>query len=205
MPTHCSLGDKPIIKYRFKDDTKDRIFKSKYAPIEVITKPLPLEASDGYRAEGFQLTTKEFAASTPVSNLYVDFKLWYFPASVNHPTGKGITGLNCGKKWSEIPRNLEINPYTGGYTSNYLYEIISIDYSKKCPTPNSERCSIEIKYNGLIIFQDQGKCPVDYSIQCGKCPDGQHECESKVYPYYCCSSCADTAQKIKELASKVGR
>ena len=189
MTTHCKVGDKPIVKYKFGDDTKYRIFKSQYAPIDVVTKTTPVEGTGNYNNEGYEVTFY-----SPNNFKFVSFivKDW---RTVD--TGRYIEfqRIACGK-----------NVFGTGVTEIDPNRAITFDYTKKCTPPvDSQRCSIEISHKGIILFQDQGKCPLDYSVQCGKCPDGQHECESNIYPYYCCNSCGETAAKIRSLASKVGR
>jgi hypothetical protein len=197
MPTHCNTGDKPIIKYRFQGDTKDRIFKTKFAPITIDIKEQPIN-SGSYASEGMKINYIITDGDKPRSAIVLAYRVDYY----NFFGGYwGLLTINCGEAKQSFPANpTAISQGTAIYPNS-----IVVDTSVKCPVAANKRCSIEINYNGLVIFQDQGNCPVTYSIQCGNCPNDQHECESKIYPYYCCNSCADTANKINNLASKVGK
>lgn len=210
MPIYCDEGDRPIIKYRFQGDTKDRTFKSKYASIEVITKETPIGSSSDYREEGYAIDP--FPNNSSRNWIIVrDHKFFTIPGNL----WQGFNGsphqvaiIGCGQTTFTKVANCSAHiamSYCDCLVTSIADSYILINTDIKCDTAKNKRCSIEIKHKGLIIFQDQGNCPVTYSVQCGKCPDGQHECESKIYPYYCCNSCADTASKIKKLASKVGK
>jgi hypothetical protein len=209
MATQCKVGDKPIIKYRFQGDTKDRIFKSKFAPIEVATKELPLESDGNYNGQGFGIGFVPLNGNGTFFWFEVlDFKIFQIPQGVDPTWGTTprIALRSCGQasfsKLSDCSSSRS-GAYVQCLNTSLFNGQYNIDPNRKCPTPKSGRCSIEIKYNGLILHQDQGNCPVSYSVQCGKCPDGQHECESKIYPYYCCNSCAYTAKKINNIANKI--
>jgi hypothetical protein len=185
MPTYCKEGDEPIIKYRFQGDTKDRIHKSRIAPIDVTTKNTPIEGTENYSNDGFQITFYSPNNRSDITIIVRDYRI----------VDKGYTSLNfiyCGE--TKFRGDIYGEPSS-----------IRINTSIKCPPPNSDRCSIEIAHKGIILFRDQGKCPVTFSVQCSKCPDGQHECKSNIYPYYCCTSCADTARKINNIANKMRR
>jgi hypothetical protein len=80
-----------------------------------------------------------------------------------------------------------------------------IDLNRKCPTNSNslERCSIQITYNGLTIFQDQGNCPLTFNVSCGNCPPGTEEHQINVYPGYCCFDCNSIANDIRGLTNIV--
>ncbi|BAZ50131.1 hypothetical protein NIES4103_27450 [Nostoc sp. NIES-4103] len=197
MPTHCNTGDKPVIKYRFQGDTKDRVFKTKFAPVTVDIKEQPIN-SGSYASEGMKINYIITDGDKPRSEIVLAYRVDYY----NFFGGYwGLLTIPCGATKQNFPAN---PTDTGRGVAIYPNSIV-VDTSVKCPVAANKRCSIEIKHKGIIIFQDQGNCPVTYSFQCGNCPDSQHECESKIYPYYCCNSCADTANKIRNLASKIGK
>ena len=208
MTTHCNQGDKPIIKYRFQGDTKDRIFKSKYAPIDVEIKEAPANATENNNREGFAL---KYTVTGSVEYVVTDYILFKTPSGVFGVNAPEFTyrlaWLGCGQKQykkstSECTGYLR---YTNCLEAIVWTDNFVVDPTVKCPSPLPRRCSIIVKHKGIILLEDQGNCPVSHSVQCGKCPDGQHECESNIYPYYCCNSCGETAAKIRSLASKVGR
>ena len=82
---------------------------------------------------------------------------------------------------------------------------VSFDYTKKCPesNDNKNRCSIQVLYQGLVIFQDQGDCPINFSVSCGNCPEGTEEHKTSAYPGYCCMDCASIAAEIRGLTNTV--
>ncbi|MBH8563764.1 hypothetical protein I8748_16460 [Nostoc sp. CENA67] len=210
MTTYCNQGDSPIIKYKFQGDTKDRTFRSKYAPIEVITRETPINSSDDYREDGYAIdpfpgnSSRNWATVRDHKYFFIPGDRWQgFNGSPHQVAIVGCNGTgfakvaDCGAHPAYAYCDCLVTSVAGG--------VPLVNTSIICPSSKNKRCSIEIKYNGIILFQDQGNSPVNYSVQCGKCPDSQHECESKVYPYYCCNSCAETANKINNLASKVGK
>ena len=211
MTTHCNVGDEPIIKYRFQGDIKDRTFKSRYAPVEVITKDVPLESEGNYNGQGFGIGFVPLNGNGTFFWFNIlDFKIFQTPRSLPDPYGwvPRIALRYCGQSaFTKVPNcnSDPLYPYFNCLDTLLFSGSYQLDANRKCPTPKSGRCSIQVLYKGLIIHQDQGNCPVTYNVQCGRCPDGQHECESKIYPYYCCNDCADTAKKIKAIASKVGK
>lgn len=213
MTTHCNQGDKPIIKYRFQGDTKDRIFRSRYAPIEVQAKETPVEGSDKYSNEGYKLKFVNPSNPNFVGEYIVlDYQIFevsnsFFGGDPNTVRYQAAF-IFCGEK-GHTKNGLPCTGYLPYVNCLRDYNVSTrspiIDTTVRCPNSSSKRCSIIIEHKGIIVFQDQGNCPATYSVQCGKCSDGQHECESKIYPYYCCNSCADTANKIRNLASQVGK
>jgi hypothetical protein len=59
--------------------------------------------------------------------------------------------------------------------------------------------------SGKIITR---KYPTEpkYTIACDDdCPKGSHKCTHKKYPGYCCVSCKEVADRLKNMANKVGR
>ncbi|BAZ54180.1 hypothetical protein NIES4103_68650 (plasmid) [Nostoc sp. NIES-4103] len=206
----CEEGDKPIVKYRFLGDTKDRIYRSKLSPIEVNIKETPINSSSDYKDDGYGLNI--FPNTNPNNFSPVrDHKFFFIPGDL----WQGFNGspyqvaiMGCTSTSFAKVANCNAHPamaYCNCLVTSAAASYVTTNPNIKCSSSRNKRCSIEISYKGIILFQDQGNCPVTYSVQCGKCPDGQHECESKVYPYYCCNSCADTASKIRNLASKVGK
>lgn len=185
---YCELGNKPTVKYSFKGG-KERSFKTDLAPIEVISKESPVEANDSFNNDGYHFTVYSTNNFRNFSNFcrahrFVDKggtdPMWRWELEI----------IGCGgTKWE---RTVNVNPST-----------FVIDSTRKCPGTQKLRCSIIVKHQGQPIFQDQGDCPVSFSVQCGNCPDGQIECKKAEYPGYCCIPCQGTAQKINNIGNKI--
>ena len=70
-----------------------------------------------------------------------------------------------------------------------------------------------VNSTGLIISDENNqilfKIPVsecDHQVSCDDdCPEGSHKCTHNKYPGYCCVSCKEVGDKLKNIANKVGR
>lgn len=211
MTEYCKKGDKPVIKYQFNGGA-ERIFKSKYAPIDVISKETPIIASENYNTKGYGISYIGLNGNGTRSDWVVtDHIIFNLPQGVDTIWGTTprIAIKRCDDK--SFRKVQDCNSYVAYRYTNCLdtslinMQDLRIDLTKKCPQETKKRCSIVVLYKGLTIWSDQGDCPISFSVQCGNCPDGQHECESNVYPFYCCSDCAGTAAKINNLVNKYGQ
>lgn len=182
---YCNEGDEPIIEYQFGTKPK-RKFKSKFAPIEVETKPYKIPATENYNSQGFQIRFYSPNNFRWVEYIVIDYdiKPIYNVYAIHLQM--------CEQKSIDYNTGPEIDVST-----------ISINRNIKCPVPEIERCSLLVKYNGVIIYQDQGDCPVSVDVICGNCPPHHIECKSNKYPGYCCIGCESTANSIHSLANKI--
>ncbi|AFZ24780.1 hypothetical protein Cylst_2574 [Cylindrospermum stagnale PCC 7417] len=206
MATHCKEGDKPKITITFKD--RKYTFSAKYAPIEITTREVPASASNGYKEEGYYIDGGAYKLSVrdheiSYSNGY-DYLVTFIPCDrtsylLQSPCTGIIGGLAYGDSVSLAAMGCRSQFFR---IDTHLNGRLTVSPSPKCPNTAEKKCSIEIKYKGITIHKSQGECPASYSIQCGRCPDGQHECQSPSYPFYCCSDCSQTAKKINNLAGK---
>ena len=202
----CEIGDKPKIKYKFGQG-KEQTYESQYAPIEVTTKEIPADASDNYNSAGYQITTANYVGGTDTI-IIVDHKLITIPRKGQFdPPQYYLCYILCGQTTytkynpcSSTQAEIDCNTTYSRLVSETSFTINPLI---KCPSANKKRCSIEVKFNGLIIFQAQGDCPCSYSVQCGSCPEGSHECKHQAYPGYCCVPCKETGEKLKNIASSV--
>jgi hypothetical protein len=209
MTEYCKTGDKPKIKYKFANG-KERIYQSDFSPVEVIQKEIPAEAEEEYKNVGYRIEVK--AVNGYIDIVVVAHKEIFLPGGVipEFPFGgRFLFLMTCGetsyKKESPCnrPFSQAIDCLYGGFNLNPGSYII--DPTIHCPIPNKQRCSILVKHKGIIIFQDQGDCPLSISVQCGNCPEDMHECTHQAYPGYCCVPCKETGDKLKNIANKVGR
>lgn len=187
---YCGESDKPIVKYKFGEG-KYRRFKSEFSPIEIITKTVPIDETDNYNGEGYQIsfyspTTDDnfepIVTNHKVEYIFTDYYGWIHI----------ISFANCGYK--ELQPGLSYEPST-----------LVINPNIKCPIEQAlkNRCSIIILHKGIIIHQDQGDCNISVEVQCGNCPENSIECKTSNYPGYCCIPCVPTANKIDNLSNSV--
>ncbi|MEH2145296.1 hypothetical protein [Nostoc sp.] len=188
MTTSCSPGDKPTVTYQFGSGGK-RVYKSDYAPIEVITKQQPISTTENYNREGYKVTYSSPNNGIYLSVIVKDYYFSYASTYMGHP---GMQVLRCGD-----------TAYTGN--GNIDISTLTIDRNTKCPTQqqDAQKYTIEIFYNNQRIFVDQGPAPITFDIQCGKCPQGTCECPTPVYPGYCCLDCASTAANIRTITNEL--
>lgn len=185
MSTYCQEGDKPRVIYKI--DGTDKVFESKYSPIEVsVERGLKNEYGNKYNAEG-----KTIKFSNGQESTVIDYRL--------DSTGQNIQFWSCGNAdWDNRQPD-------GTYPVFYplTSPIASIDTNKKCPPPTPPQDYIlTVKYNGSIIFADRSANPIDFEVICGNCPPGQCEHKTNAYPGYCCVDCASVATRINNLANK---
>lgn len=184
----CQSGDSPTVEYKFGNGSLRR-YKTELAPIEVQSKLAPVEGSNNFSNDGFEFSfVPGGSGGVRSTGIIRDYRLFEsIAARVNFGENfSGIEFIGCGQT------------RFGNTTSCDVTSFI-INTSKKCPSPQIQRCSIEIKHKGIIIFQDQGDCPCIFQIQCGKCPEGSIECSKPTYPGYCCLSCSEIKSEIKSM------
>ncbi|WP_029635983.1 hypothetical protein [[Scytonema hofmanni] UTEX B 1581] len=202
----CEIGDKPTIKYKFAGQSEKR-YKSKFSPIEILQKSVPIPASDNYSPQGFGLRVWPVNVGQYVTGVVLDYEIFHNPSFPFYDT---VSSIACGEK-----DYIVLNP-TDCANANLqfakcranCYDIdpsktVTIDNTVHCPVPMEEKCSLQILYNNLVIFQDQGNCPLEVEVICGDCPEGSIKCSHLKYPGYCCIPCKETANKINNLANKI--
>ena len=206
---YCNIGDEPTVRYKFNGQT-EKVFESQYAPIDVITKTVPIEGSNNYKPDGYGIGYVPLNGNgTYYWFNVVDHKIFNIPAGVNPIWGTTprIAMMSCGQTTFSKLLNC------GTSATDYYVECLStllfngsldIDPNRKCPTPASrQRCSIQIIYNGLTIFQDQGNCPVTFTVSCGNCPPGTEEHKTNTYPGYCCFDCNSILSEVKGITNTI--
>ena len=202
----CSIGDKPKIKYKFGEG-KQQTYESQYAPIEVTTKEIPADATANYNSVGYQITTANHFGGNDVI-IAVDHQLITIPRKGQFdPPQYYLCYVLCGQttyaKHNPCSSTQAEIQCISTYSRLVSETSFTINPLIKCASANKKRCSIEVKFNGLIIFKAQGDCPCTYSIQCGNCEDDSQECKHQAYPGYCCIPCEKTAQAINNIANKI--
>lgn len=189
--SYCRGGEQPKVKYKFANKN-ERVYQSNYAPIDVSIKESPKNIdTNNYSNEGFKIKYTITDGNKLREDLVIAYNIGWNPEFGGY---WGLRTITCDRP------NLPMQ--TSGGIAIYPDSII-IDSSVKCPSSTHKKCTIEVKHKGIIIYSDQGNCPCTFSVQCGKCLDGQHECSHSGYPGYCCIDCASTASKINNLVPKV--
>ncbi|MBH8561646.1 hypothetical protein I8748_05540 [Nostoc sp. CENA67] len=95
--------------------------------------------------------------------------------------------------------------YQDGSVSAGAIQYLDIQFT---PDPTTKYRITISDINGNQLFQEekQADSPPKYEVACGNgCPSGYHKCNHDKYPGYCCIPCVDTADKIRNLASKLGK
>jgi len=184
----CSPGDKPIITYRFGNGNERR-YQSDFAPIDVIIGNQPIDTTSNFNREGYKITFYSPNNFRTYAVFIKDYYLNFFSLTNGYPE---MNFLECNKS--------SFTPFGSVDIST-----IVINYAEKCPTQHvdTQKASIEIFYNNLRIFQDQGNAPIAFNVQCGKCPPGTCECVSPIYPGYCCLDCSATAASIRAITNEL--
>ncbi|MFN6484630.1 MULTISPECIES: hypothetical protein [unclassified Nostoc] len=207
----CTKGDKPTITYKFGTGN-DRIYQAQYAPIDIVTGTLPIDATANYKNAGYQINFQSPQGQFGyISAIVVDYQIIYYPGGNQFDPLRGyyIAFIGCGST------SFAVNSPSKGMPTDYGGLVLSasmttgvidsINTNIKCASPNSNRCTFQVFSNNLLLFQDQGNCPCTYTIQCGRCPEGTCECASPIYPGYCCNDCESSAASIRSITNDLRR
>jgi hypothetical protein len=196
---YCQSGDKPTLTYRFQGQGEKK-YRSEFSPIDVITKDIPVDGTSNYRDEGFGTSFRaDNCSSFECRGVLKDFEI-YQPIP-NQPAI--LYFIPCGAStWARrADGSRDFYILNRGFWDASGW--VGIDRNQKCPSVNSKRCSIQVQFNGLTIFQDQGNCPVSFNVKCSNCPPGQHEVKTNTYPGFCCLDCAAIKTEIAIIKNAV--
>jgi hypothetical protein len=191
--SYCEEGDKPKVKYKFNNGT-EQTYESPYSPIDVETGRLAKSSqNEDFDAEGFTLIYSDGQKKT-----LINYRTRISPT----------TGQNQEQYWSCGNDDWDNRQPDGTYPIwyNQPLTVVGVDRTIKCPPPYPDGdCYLRVKYQGSVIYEVKGECPLTFDVQCGNCPAGTIECKSNKYPGYCCIPCQGTASKINNVAAKVGK
>lgn len=185
--SYCKVGDKAKVFYQFKNSS-NKVFESEVAPVDVEIKKGSQDSTDNYSREGYELTFYSTNNRSWISERAIDYKVI---DRGGDPMFRYIIYVKfCGQKSFDF--NVNVDPNT-----------ISIDSSKKCPTPEATNvCILNISYKGKQIFSDVGECPISFNVGCNDdCPPGHIRCETSAYPGYCCIPCNEIKSEIAAITS----
>jgi hypothetical protein len=194
---YCNSGNKPTVKYKFAEKA-EKIYKCDIAPIEIITKTVPIRSSENYDPGGYNITVWQVDGAKFLTSLVRDHEIFQNPANGEFVfTGRACEDADFrhlydfeGGSAADFPGE-GYRQYRQGFTTDPS-KGITIDRSVTCPVPLEQKCSIQVFYNNAVIFQDQGDCPLEFEVICENCPSGYIECKTLKYPGYCCLPCSIT-------------
>jgi hypothetical protein len=193
----CDGSDKAKVIYQFSGEP-EKIYESKITPIDVIISQSsdpnkPVGASDGW-------------------NWY---RAWSGePCAVEGTGYMNLSDTNPNSIWTaQIYTGQDVNGGTGvrHYKNGSLYQTF-VPWYNQCSLLFQEfrfypvLATLTVKdKTGKILYQDSGQS-LKYEVVCGDdCPEGSHKCTHDKYPGYCCVPCKEVGEKLKNIASKVGR
>jgi len=184
---YCKVGDKPTVTYQFTGQAQ-KIFKSNFAPIDVVVAGAPIGSTSNYVKDGFGLQIYSTNNFFYVNYTILDYYIIDSGGALQFRYALWVR--TCGS--ASFVSSVNVDPAT-----------TTINLNSKCPTAQREKpkTSIQVIYNGLVIFQDQAEGSVIFSVQCGRCPDGYCECSSPVYPGYCCLDCNQVLSEIAAITA----
>jgi hypothetical protein len=187
---YCTGKSKAIVEYSF-GDKKAKKFETELVPIDVQTNE-PGNSGVCWRFTGQGVNNSAnyeyFACGTSPSyafngsgcNLYMDGIML------------GGNGYEY-KSGTNTVNRVDSMSATSGYITSGNCNCLA-------------ECEIKILKDGQIIFSDKGTCPLKFHVTCDDdCPEGSHKCTHNKYPGYCCVPCKEVGDKLKNIATIVGR
>jgi len=198
--SYCNNSHKAVVTYTFegKSDLKKR-FETEKTPIEIETGSKPIPASENYTPEGFEIYYYS-PNNRRWLRLVVQSYVIYPSIAASYYSRYNYAGIShwfCGE--SDFRRNEDGTLSGPGIDVDSL----QIDKSVNCPVPMENICHLKVFHQGVIIHQDQGKCPVSYTVDCDPCPPGTIRCVKggKVR----CVPCSEFLNPLKQITSKLER
>ncbi|MEQ9373283.1 MAG: hypothetical protein RIG63_30310 [Coleofasciculus chthonoplastes F3-SA18-01] len=191
---YCSGAESAVVVYSF-GDTKEKTFKTKLTPIEIEAGNIPLDASENYDSSGFEVyfyspNNRRWARATVLDYTITGYYSYYNAHTI------GLWYCNA----PDYQRNED-----GSIVTTLVYlDTLQIDTSVKCPKPPEPaecKAHLKILHGGKILYQDQGKCPVNYKVNCDPCPPNTIRCVEggKVR----CVPCSEFLNPLKQITSKL--
>lgn len=178
---YCKVGDKAKVTYQFQGD-KPITYESDISPIEVTTGESLTNSTSNYNPDGYRITfNSPQGAFGQIQFTVIDYQLYHLSSPY---AGDYISFIPCGST------SFPLDP-DGSMRGYLITSPVVIDSTVKCPSPISNTsnnvCNLKVLSNGEIVFQAQGKCPVNFTVACGdECPQGYCKIDCEAYPGYCC-------------------
>jgi len=145
--SYCNPGEKPTITYTFGNGTQ-RKHISNVSPVEVTT--------GNANETGSRIRIESYAYGC------------------NESPCKRVRGVFPGEVGTQNIPYIVVTFCDGTDYLLLVKENASIQYidGEKCSVADNT-CKIEVKNtSGAVIFRDIGQCPINYDVQCGRCPEG---------------------------------
>lgn len=187
---YCSIGDsKATVTWKWSGENNQRKYESSKVPVQVDISSVNVAGDSNMGT----WTMKTYDNSTL-------------------PPGNPFSYRGTS---TEAPQTVNTREIRASGTNRLLYQDGSVDAGairyldvKFTPDPVTKYRITISDVNGNRLFQEekQSNSPPKYEVACGdSCPPGHHKCKHDKYPGYCCVSCSDTANKIRNLASRMAR
>lgn len=192
MREYCKESKKSIIEYKFANANQKR-FISHNNPVRVELVDFDPSEWDYFNHEGaeFRFRFTYDARNENHAKFYVHSGYAYKIAR------NGVRLLACNSQ-AQFKR---VNS-PGSDPGNRFFSSVTIDPSKKCPTP-FKGYSIQIYERGTKVFSDFGDKPCTYKVKCeGQCQKEDLEIKTSGYPGYWCFTPPMQAE-LKRLTQKI--
>lgn len=196
---YCKSGEKATVNYSFKGVSKSYVVAANNTPIDVNTYQKRINAGGTFSTGGFTVRFYSPNNRATVAWAVHDYLVYPSPDFDYGVNYEGISPWFCGD--FDFLRDADGKPRGTGVDITTIERLST----PTCTAPlTANRCSIEVKSKGIIIFQDQGECPVSFNVICGEdCPSGTLKCPQSGYPGYCCLPCDEIAAGIKAITTHV--
>ena len=216
--SYCSAGQSPVVNYKFANGGLVA-YQCSNSPIDVEITHIPTTFSGGQcpilynirisdsGGPSFGFLDLRFWGPIIAARIIVFSKYSYsFNAVLSTFNAQVLAGGTNYDGPQPLPYWITIGGGQGGSYSARPLSIVSAvpEYQATDPCGNlPDKDRIEVKYDGVTVFQDTGNAPCTFTVQCEDCPPGTVKCNSSSYPGYCCIPCQSTAQRINNLASRL--
>lgn len=235
--SYCKVGEIPKVKYSFSDSSEKIYLSNSSPIDVVLTPIYPSFTGGQckgvlyyvYTQTRFTLSHFGTYVGERISEGINDGQFWgpiygarfkYAKPLVAYELGQGNWQILC-HGWTlanfGTPSGYQIEPIwatvggtSGGIPLDYTSKVTKVERLDGKPDTCGnlkDRVRLEVKYNDLTIFADEGDSPCSFEVICGDCPEGYMRCESSGYPGYCCLPCDSIKSSIRSttamLRSKV--
>ncbi|MEQ9355117.1 hypothetical protein [Coleofasciculus chthonoplastes] len=199
--SYCNNSVKALVTYTFKGESNSKKrFETKKTPIEVEAGSKPIPAGENYNAEGFEIYFYSPNNRRWIRSIVQDYLIYPIssPGRYSQYNYAGIAMWGCGQSdFQRVSDGTVVGP-------GIDVDSLQIDTSVKCPVPPvpmESICHLKVLHQGIVIHQDQGECPVNWTIDCDPCPPNTIRCVEggKVR----CVPCSELLNPLKQITSKL--
>ncbi|MFN6499784.1 MAG: hypothetical protein RMX65_022715 [Nostoc sp. DedQUE01] len=201
MPDYCSATDTVAIVTLTKNGKTFQV-KSAKLPLTITCKSAnnpdctPVKIS--YYAKEINSNTNAISEGNYTYNLYAPISGIRIVGEQNiqiYSRGSTAFGICNPSGWYTIAS-------TGGNWKYIEATITNITPIQTNNLPNTKGVRI-IDNTGAVIFDDN-TIDCDWDVKCNQdCPEGSHKCTHNKFPGYCCVSCQEVGDRLKNIASQL--